>query len=292
MRGPSNWSHRGSVLDLMADRVADEAIRLQLSLFTQFLFLHLMTRFCIRSLRSGEPRLLLLTFGFSILFGLVLYFGPRRIIRLAGLALLGIELILLFPNNSNHFFLEFICLAYLSMFDYEKPEEAVMLLHSLRWLLVIALFWSGLHKVLYGTYFRGSFLAYQVAETRTFAAVFQHILPPIEFHRVRALQDPGPYVFRSWIGLVVSNGTYVGEIGSAVLLCLKSFRRAGVAVALLLVAAIEVAARELMFGLLAVALTLLFVDRLWMKRFYTVALFVYVYLVLATLHLAPGIWFN
>ncbi len=280
------------LLGLMSDNTPSGAHGPQLILFTRFLFLHLTTRLLLRSIRDPEPRLLFFASAFIVLFGFVLNAGARPIVKFSALVLLTAECVALFPNNSNHFFLEFLCLFFVWLFDSEKPVEGEMLLHALRWLLVIALFWSGIHKILFGTYFTGAFLAYQVAETENFALVFKHILPAAEFHRIRALHEPGPYAFESPVALVVANCAYLGELASAALMCLKPFRRIGAVVVLLLVFGIELAAREFMFGVFTVALTLLFVDGRWMQRFYTLAMFAYVYLVLASLHLAPSFWFN
>ena len=83
---------------------------------------------------------------------------------------------------------------------------------------------------------------------------------------IQSLRYPGPYRFQSWLGLAISNGVWLGEMGSALLLLSSRFRAFGVAGTFALVAAIELAARELMFGFLFLNLLLLYPSRDWNRR--------------------------
>ena len=66
----------------------------------------------------------------------------------------------LFPAVSNHFFLVFYALLLLSIVDLDRPREALLGLQACRFLVVIVLFYSGLQKVLYGTYFHAQLLTW------------------------------------------------------------------------------------------------------------------------------------
>ena len=63
---------------------------------------------------------------------------------------------------------------------------------NLDWLGVIVLFYSGLQKLLYGTYFRGQFLAFTVAQIDTFRKAMGFLLPAGELARLRSLSPLDP----------------------------------------------------------------------------------------------------
>ncbi len=146
----------------------------------------------------------------------------RRPATAAAAALTGLQVLWNFPFNANHTVLLFLCLVLLALLDTRRPGEARLLLQSLRWLAILGLFHSGLQKVLYGTYFRGEYLAYLISLHERFSSVFGQLIPAAELERLTRIGDPvpgaGPYVVRSIPFLVLANLVYVTEMTLAVLL--------------------------------------------------------------------------
>jgi hypothetical protein len=83
--------------------------------------------------------------------------------------------------------------------------------------------------------------------------------------RLRALHPlapgNGPYAIRSPLALLIANGVYVFEMVTPVLLIWRRTRPYAAVAVLIVLAGIEVGARELLFGVLFVNLLLLFFAR-------------------------------
>ena len=104
---------------------------------------------------------------------------PLWATRVASVLLL-VEIAITVPFTANHVFLEFLCLALLSVLDERDEREAELLLPAFRWLVGIFFFYTGLQKVLYGYYFDGQFLAYLAGTEDRFATVLGLIIPAEE----------------------------------------------------------------------------------------------------------------
>lgn len=193
--------------------------------------------------------------------------------RVAGREILGARvyvgfhlavILWLFPAVSNHFFLAFSCLLLLSVLDLENDRERLLGLQAIRWMTVIVLFYSGLQKVLYGTYFQAQLLAWTIAHDARFKNAFGKILPADEALRLQALADTaGPFGSEWWPLVFISNFTYLFEMVAPLLLFHPRTRSAAVAATVLFLLLIETAAREYFFGCLFVNMVALFARRNW-----------------------------
>lgn len=187
----------------------------------------------------------------SIAAPLALWSAGRRgafvLLGLAELTAVGDS----FPWTGNHRYFELFLCFFAASIDGSKAEERALLLRCVRWLVVIVLFYSGVQKLVHGFYFGGHYLAYLVRD-ETWRPVLGLLLPADEVERLANMPrgiGAGPYVPRSLPFLAVSNAVYLAEIGLALLLLWPPARPFAVVGALLLVATIELAARELFFGL-------------------------------------------
>ncbi len=220
-------------------------------------------------------------FAAGLLACLALSFVDGRAV-VAGRLYVGFHfsaIVWLFPAVSNHFFLVFSCLLLLSILDLEDCQEALLGLQACRWLTVIVLFYSGLQKVLYGTYFQGQLLAWTIAHDARFQAAFNKILPAEEAARLAALADTaGPFVSEWWLLLAMSNFTWVFELLAPFLLLYPRTRSATVLATILFLAAIETAAREILFGCIFINMVLLFARRSWFRISLPLTFLVYAWL--------------
>ena len=209
-------------------------------------------------------------YGVSFATGLLLCLGlsfmpGRRSRAMQGFVVFQLGAIIwLFPAVSNHFFLVFSCLLLLSILDLDKRREALVGLQACRWLTLFVLFFSGLQKVLYGTYFQGQLLAWSIAHDARFATAFGYILPRDEALRLQALANTtGPFSTDWWPLLAISNFTYLFEIAAPLLLLHPRTRSAAVAAAVTFVLLIETGAREYLFGCIFINLIFLFSRKNW-----------------------------
>lgn len=200
-------------------------------------------------------------FGAGLLICLGLSFIPARTV-LAMRLFTGFHLaaiVWLFPAVSNHFFLVFYCLLILSILDLEHPQEALLGLQACRWLTIVVLFYSGVQKLLYGTYFQAQFLSWTIAHDQRFSSAFQYILPAAEAERLAALADTaGPFGTEWWPLVAMSNFVYLFELIAPVLLLYRPTRSAAVAATALFLLAIETGAREYLFGCVFINMVFLF----------------------------------
>ncbi len=216
------------------------------------------------------------------------------------LALTAIALILLgkivatFPETSNHSLLELLGVALFAFLDRQCVEEGELLLRACRWMVLIVLFWSGLQKVLYGTYFHAEFLGAFIAFKPSFAQAFGAVLPAAELARLQSLAaraGAGPFAVNSMLLVVLSNAVYLVEIGLPVLLLWTRTRAAALLAAILFTAALQAAAREIFFAALFVNLLLLFARRAVNRRLLPIFALLYLGLLMTRL-LAPAVYFN
>jgi hypothetical protein len=201
--------------------------------------------------------------GVSTVAGAAILAVPR--LRRAGFALLAAShLVLLwseFPSSGNHAYLElYVCLLAV-LLRRDDPDEGLLELRALRWLAVIVLFWSGVQKLAHGYWVHGEYLVFSLG-SETYRALLGWTLPADELARVALLSGQvgdGPYrVTGAPLLLLLANGTWIAEILLAAALVWRRTRGAALPLALLLLAGIEVVAREVFFGLVFASLLLLF----------------------------------
>ena len=217
--------------------------------------------------------------------------------RLAPLAVAGALCVMLallnatFPTTGNHGFLELWALLLLLIVGRRTREESELLLAAARWSIAIMFFYSGLQKVLYGSYFDAQYLTFEIALKPGFEAVLAPLLPADELVRIQQLEPwrvaAGPFRSEAPLLLLASNAVYLFELAAPGLLLWRRTRRAAVVAVVLFTVAIQSGAREMYFGGLLVNWVLLFWPRnLHDRAFAPFALF---YAVLALVHyLAPG----
>jgi uncharacterized membrane protein YhaH (DUF805 family) len=197
-----------------------------------------------------------------------------------------------FPISANHHYLELGVLALGALFDDRKPGEGELLLQSCRWLVVAVLFWAGLQKVLHGYYFGGEFLSYAISQEARFAQIFGVLLPSDELIRLQSYGRPapvgaGPYRAESWALVLVSNATYLLEILTAIGLFVRRLRPFALSAGMALIVAIEVAAREVLFGALFLGLIALFARRALNWQLFPMLAGLYAYLLAGGLGWVP-----
>lgn len=200
--------------------------------------------------------------GASTVAGIAILLRPR--LRRAGFAALALaHLVLLwseFPSSGNHAYLEtYVCLLAV-LLRRDDPDEALLELRALRWLAVIVLFSSGVQKLGHGYWVNGEYLAFSLG-SETYRALLGWTLPADELARIARLSGAvgdGPYRVASLPLLLLANGTWLAEIVLAPALVWRRTRAVAMPLALLLLAAIEVVAREVFFGLVFASLLLLF----------------------------------
>jgi hypothetical protein len=116
-------------------------------------------------------------------------FHPR--LRRSGFAGLVVVHVLVvwrfFPATGNHRYLELILCALAALLDPRAEADRVPYLASLRWLVVVVLFYSGVQKLVHGYYFQGLYLAYALVEEH-FRPIVSWLLPAAETARLSALQ--------------------------------------------------------------------------------------------------------
>jgi hypothetical protein len=221
--------------------------------------------------------------------------GFRRRTVFAGFALLQAWYVWTnFPVTGNHRFLELVVAVLLAILSPGVEQERRLLFRSLRFTVLVVLFFSGLQKLIHGYYLRGQFLAYSLSRD-SFHVALAPLLPAGEADRLRALGDlpgAGPYLVESPAFLIVSNAVWIAEIGLAFLLVHRATRRFAWIAACLFVVATELVAREFMFGIEFVATLALFARDDVVRRFVAPVAAVLTALVLIRLGLLPEVTFH
>jgi len=175
-----------------------------------------------------------------------------------------------FPMAANHLYLELVCLAFLALARRGDAADAGRALAGLRWTAALVLFHGGLQKVLYGSYFRGDFLALMAGADERFGRVFRWLIPGGELARLAALDrhatGAGPFRVDAPLFVAASNAVWLAELVLPVLLIPRRTRLAGALGGIALMAGIQAAALEIGFALLFVNLLLLFLPGRWNAR--------------------------
>lgn len=165
-----------------------------------------------------------------------------------------------FPAAGNHAYLEVALLGLAALLRADDDGDAAIYTHAVRWLVVVIFFWSAVQKIVHGYWFDGQYLAFSL-DSAGFRPVLGLLIPSDELTRLAAYRGDvgdGPYIVRSLPLLIVSNATWIVELALAPLLLWPRTRTIAALCALALVAAIQVGARELFFGLVFANAILLF----------------------------------
>lgn len=285
---------------------ASEKNREKLQYFRLFLMLHVGVR-CLLHILVDNAAVAALPPLYSILLwlgaatgsaGVVIgIYRPEWLIQLTrGLLLITLGLLYFtFPLTSNHAFLEVVLLFFCSFLYESNQKEGQLLLCSLRWIFVIGLFYSGLQKLLYGNYFDAQFLGYLTAHDERFQWLFQLMMPADEYARLASIgpvaDGSGPYRVDSFLFQSISNLVVIIEIGLALILLIKRLRVPAVILTLVLFFAIELGAREIVFGCLMIALLLLFLNENWNKKLLPLWLLLYGLFITLTVTSGMNPWF-
>jgi len=198
-----------------------------------------------------------------------------------------------FPAAGNHAYLEVMLLALGAFLDPREDGDRVLYVAAARWLAVVILFYSGVQKLAHGYYFHAEYFAFSLW-IESFRTVFRWLLPIDEYARLTAFTGQpgdGPYVVRSALVVAIANLTWIAEIALAPALLWRRTRPFAIAAAVALIAAIEVAAREVFFGLLYVNLILLFLERPWHPKLVAPVAVVLALLVLVRVGWLPPVVF-
>lgn len=279
-----------------ADRSGQAAI---VRAFTLFLLAHLVVRTLQWTLQADDwlAARWLLT---AALTGCALLAWRRpaytRAAVTAAWLVLAVKLVATFPTTSNHFLIEFLCVGLVALCDADDADQRALLLGGARWLTVIVLFYTGLQKVLYGTYFDAQFLGLTIGHKPSFAGLFGLVLPADELARLLALHPlapgGGPFAIRSPLALAMANAVWIFELVIPVLLVWQRSRPWAAVAALLVISAIEAGARELLFGILFANLLLLFFARPVNRALLPLSLAILAVLAAVRVGLLPEFWFN
>lgn len=168
-----------------------------------------------------------------------------------------------FPVAGNHSYLELLLCILCASLNVRDQEERKLFLRAVRWMSCVVFFYAGTQKLVHGYYFRGQLLLYSIG-IETFRPVLQLLLPHDDFVRLshyRFQAGDGPFLVSSSLVVVLSNATYIIEIGLAVLLLVRRTRQLAVIGAIVFLVCIEAAAREFFFGLIYINMLLLFLER-------------------------------
>ena len=170
-----------------------------------------------------------------------------------------------FPETGNHEYLELWLLSCFVYIGTKTRDESYVLLSTLRWMIAVMMFYTGLQKVLYGTYFDAQFLSVQIMLKDAFANVFGLMIPAEELQRLQSIRwnvmGSGPVSSDAPLLLLASNAVYLFELAIPFALLWHRTRAAAVIALLVFTVAIQSGAREAFFGGLLVSSCLLFWPR-------------------------------
>ena len=187
----------------------------------------------------------------ATLLGAAAISGRRRRTVFAGFAALQAWYVWSnFPLTGNHRYLELFLAALFAILNDEKEEDRRLLLQSVRWTVIVVLFYSGLQKLAHGYYFQGQFLAYSLWRD-TFRTTLAPLLSSAELGRLTSYSGAvgdGPYLVSGPAFLLLSNAVWVLEMALAPLLLFRATRRVALIAACALVVGTQLVAREFLFG--------------------------------------------
>jgi hypothetical protein len=284
-------------LEIFADPPADPAggaLAASLRAFRMLLLVHGAVRLWDSYLLKGEHPLHL-AMALVLTLAACAATRPRfaRIAVLAALWAVGLE-IAVTHGPANHVYAELLLLGLVALLDPDRQHEATLLVCALRWMVALLLFWAGLQKVLYGTYFQADFLCWMIARRPAFADALGWLLPAQELARLTAASatelGAGPFRSDAVLLVLASNAVWIAELLLPALLLVRRTRIPAAWLAAAFVLSIQLVARELMFGLLYSQLVLLVLPGRGFRRVAPVYALVYAYLAAGLLGLVPVEW--
>lgn len=251
---------RGGWLEWFADPPGSDFVP-SLLFFRTLLLVHASVRLWDRYLVEGGHALHLvmaLTLSLAALASLNRRFAAAAVF--AAVWSVGVEVVVT-HGPANHVYAELLLLLLFAYLDPERDDEATLLVCALRWMVTLLLFWAGMQKLVYGTYFRGEFLSWMIAWRPAFAEALGWVLPAAELERLSAAGGvaigSGPYRADSLLLVLASNAVWIAELVLPAMLVVRRTRVVGAVLAALFVLSIQLVAREVMFGLLYSQLVLL-----------------------------------
>ena len=165
-----------------------------------------------------------------------------------------------FPSAGNHAYLELLLCLLVAGLRADRADEQVLFLRAVRWIVCLVFFYGGLQKLVHGYWAQGMYLAFSLS-FESFRDVLRVLLPADELARLAALRGEigdGPYHVASLPFVALSHATYLAEIALAPALAWRRTRALAIGAALAFLAAIELGAREVFFGLVFANAILLF----------------------------------
>lgn len=194
----------------------------------------------------------------------------RRLERGAFATLAAILSVILwreFPAPGNHAYLELVLCLFCAGLRSDAAADRVLFMRAARWLLCVVLFYAGLQKLVHGHYLYGQYLAFSLS-TESFRPILRPLLEAAEYERLLQFDGSigdGPYRVHSLGLLLASNVVWVAELVLPVFLAWRPTRVWATLATFALVAAIEIGARELFFGLVFMNLACLFPAADWTR---------------------------
>ena len=197
-----------------------------------------------------------------------------------------------FPATGNHVGLALMVCVALSVLNLTRMgEEQFWALGTLRCMLLIVMCYAGLQKLCHGYYFRGEVLALYIMLVDTFGDLFRWFLPAEEIARLRSYSfnaGQGPFRVDSAVFILVSNVSWLAEIVFSLMLISRKTRVIGIAGLFVSVLMIEIAAREIYFGLMIVMMLFLFAPIDLNRRLAPLYIAFYVWSIPMALEWVPG----
>ena len=232
--------------------------------------------------------------GYALASGVAAALGCwRRTERVGSAATLSCTVAwgaLFYPAVANHLHLLALLAGVLAFVDARRPAERRLALSFIRWYTCIFILWTGLQKVWWGLYFDGRYLAYLTASLENYATALRWLFPDAEIDRLAALDrntpGSGPFRVESFGFVALSNAIWLTELVQPVLLALACTRRWGVLLGIAMMLGMQLFAREVVFGTIAISMILLFARQDWLPRLLPLWIVLYAWLVL-TLHNLP-----
>jgi len=208
-------------------------------------------------------------------------------------AVMVARLVVLFPDAYNHLVLETLLTGVAALARSGDADEEALLLGVVRWLVVIVFVWTGLQKVLHACWFRGEFLALAIATNAHYGDLFALVMPD-EVARLRGLvplrAGAGPFLVSAPAFWLLSNLVWVAELALPIGLVVRRTRLLAVAGSIAFLVAVQVVARELVFGVLFTNGLLLFAPAAYRRAF---PLYLALLAVLLIVEVAlPDVWLN
>ncbi len=319
MRSPSERVYPSRVLESWLRQLEnpDDPQLRGLSLFLRLIPLQLATEYVCAALASwasldatrfvegAAPR----AYGFDVplqaflgvlatlavlLVPLQLHPRTARVGRWAALALAVSLCVATFPRCGNHLYLVVIVLTLCVQLEFSGPDARDLLARSLRWILVVVFFYSGLQKLAHGFYLDGQMLAF-LGNRTGFAELVSMLVPADEATRIAGLSrvaGGGPFSSTAPLLVAASNLTYVGEMFLPLLLLLPKTRRFAIPATFALILAIELFAREVFFGLWFTGLLLLYARPPTYRRAFVVVVALDVAMLLVRVGALPEVHFK